>query len=118
MRIEEIKNLLEADLICGEEFLAEEMQSGCGSDLMSDVLAFGGGHGCVLVTGLVNPQVIRTAEMMDIGCIVFGRGKRPSDDMSQMACQRGIALMSTRFGMLGACGRLFAAGLQEGDSHV
>jgi hypothetical protein len=117
MQIVDIQNLLEAELICGEERLTAEVVSGCGSDLMSDVLAFGGGHDCVLVTGLVNPQVIRTAEMMDIGCIIFARGKRPSDDMSQMACQRGMTLMSSHFGMLGACGRLFAAGIREVDNH-
>ena len=65
----------------------------CGSDMMSDVLAFVKDQ-AVLLTGLVNPQVIRTAEMMDIVCIVFVRGKMPDPSMIGLAEERGIALLS------------------------
>lgn len=118
MLIEEIKDLLDAQILCGQEHGGKEVLWACGSDLMSDVLAYDGGHGSVLVTGLVNPQVVRTAEMMDIQCIIFARGKCPSSDMIDMACERDITLMRTKLGMLSACGRLYGAGLREGGDHV
>ena len=63
---------------------------------------------------LVNPQVVRTAEMMDMACIVFVRGKMPDDSIINLAEQRGITLIKTRFRMFTACGRLYANGLSGG----
>ena len=80
MKINQIKELLNAEVICGEEFMAREVASACGSDMMSDVLAYVKDQ-AVLLTGLVNPQVIRTAVMMDMVCIVFVRSKMPSEEM-------------------------------------
>ena len=74
MKISTIKELLNADVVCGEEMLENEVLSACGSDMMSDVLAFVKDQ-AVLLTGLVNSQVIRTAEMMDIVAVCFVRGK-------------------------------------------
>jgi len=74
MKISEIQTLLKADVVCGEEMLDKEVYSACGSDMMSDVLAYVKDQ-AVLLTGLVNPQVVRTAEMMDMVCIVFVRSK-------------------------------------------
>ena len=65
MKISEIKRILDAELICGEEFLENEVFTACGSDMMSDVLAYVKEQ-AVLLSGLVNPQVVRTAEMMDM----------------------------------------------------
>ena len=113
MRIREIRQLLDARLLCGEALLDEEIHTACGSDLMSDVLAFGDGK--MLITGLVNPQVIRTAEMMDIRCIVFGRDKTPDANMIEMARERDIVLMASRKSMFDICGRLYAAGLRGGE---
>ena len=75
MTIGTIKELLEAQVICGEDNLDVDVHSACGSDMMSDVLAYVKDQ-AVLLTGLVNAQVIRTAEMMDMRCIVFVRSKR------------------------------------------
>ena len=72
MTINDIKDLLEAEVLCGSESLGKEIHSACGSDMMSDVLAYVKEQ-AVLLTGLVNAQVIRTAEMMDMLCIVFVR---------------------------------------------
>ena len=113
MTIAEIQTILSADFICGEEWREREVRTACGSDMMSDVLAFVKDQS-VLLTGLVNPQVIRTAEMMDMVCVVFVRGKAPDAGMVALAEQREIALLSTPERMFTACGKLYAAGLGGG----
>ena len=110
MKIREIATLLSADVLCGESQLDEEVQSACGSDMMSDVLAFVKDQG-VLVTGLVNPQVIRTAMMMDMRCIVFVRSKRPTPEMLHLAKEHHIAVLASCSRMYEACGKLYASGL-------
>ena len=114
MKISEIKNILGAELICGEEFLENEVYTACGSDMMSDVLAYVKEQ-AVLLSGLVNPQVVRTAEMMDMKCIVFVRGKRPDIDMIDLAEQREIVLLGTKLEMFTACGLLYKNGLKGGS---
>ena len=110
MTINDIKNLLEARLLTGEEMLDHEVHTACGSDMMSDVLAFVKDQ-AVLLTGLMNPQVIRTAEMMDIICIVFVRGKTPDESVIKLAEEMNIAILSTGLRMFEACGRLYTNGL-------
>ena len=84
MKIQKVQDILQAELLCGVDLLETEVHSACGSDMMSDVLAFVKDQ-ALLLTGLMNPQVVRTAEMMDIRCIVFVRGKRPDFVMINMA---------------------------------
>lgn len=115
MTVQEIRDLLDARLLSGAQFLDKEVHSACGSDMMSDVLAFVKDQS-VLITGLCNPQVIRTAEMMDIVCLVFVRGKVPDDNMINLASQRDIAVLSTELPMFSACGVLYNAGLRGGAS--
>ena len=110
MKMSEIASLLDARVLCGEELLDHEVHSACGSDMMSDVLAFVKNQ-AVLLTGLVNPQVIRTAEMMDMRCIVFVRSKLPSEDMIALAADSGIVVMTTSMRMFEACGKLYSGGL-------
>ena len=114
MKISEIKNILGAELICGEEFLENEVSTACGSDMMSDVLAYVKEQ-AVLLSGLVNPQVVRTAEMMDMHCIVFVRGKRPTLDMIEMAEDRDMVMLCTEMEMFTSCGRLYENGLRGGS---
>ena len=115
MKISEIKRLLNADVLCGDEQLEDEVNSAFGSDMMSDVLAFVQDR-CILLTGLVNAQVIRTAEMMDMPCIVFVRGKRPSEDMIKLAREMNMVVLSSKRRMYDACGVLFVHGLNgNGD---
>lgn len=114
MKIQTIVELLHAQVWCGEALLSGEVHSACGSDMMSDVLAYVKEQ-AVLLTGLVNPQVVRTAEMMDMHCIVFVRNKRPSADMVALAEDSGIVLLSTEERMYVACGKLYAAGLGGGS---
>jgi len=113
MTVARIAELLDAELYCGEPLLNMEMTSGFGCDMMSDALAFMK-EGALFLTGLVNPQVIRTAEMMDVCCIVFVRGKTPTDAMVDLAKERGMVLLSTRYRLYNACGILYAAGLPGG----
>lgn len=110
MKIGEIAKLLDAKILCGNSCLENDVKSACGSDMMSDVLAFVKEQ-AVLLTGLVNPQVVRTAEMMDMRCIVFVRGKIPSDDILLLAEDAGIAVLSTEERMFTACGILYENGL-------
>lgn len=110
MKISTIKELLDAKVLCCEEDISRHVYSACGSDMMSDVLAYVKDQ-AVLLTGLVNSQVIRTAEMMDMVCIVFVRSKLPTDEMMQLAKDSGIVLLCTDKRMYEACGILYSNGL-------
>ena len=110
MKISAIKDLLEAEVVCFEEGLDLHVYSACGSDMMSDVLAYVKDQ-AVLLTGLVNSQVIRTAEMMDMNCIVFVRSKMPTAEMIELAKESGIVLLATSKRMYEACGILYSNGL-------
>ena len=110
MKIKEILNALKGELICGEKFLDEEVEYGYSCDLMSDVLAYVQNN-VLLLTGLMHPQVIRTAEMLDIKAIVIVRGKIPSADLVEMAKQRDIVLIRTTHSLFTASGVLYQTGL-------
>jgi predicted transcriptional regulator len=122
MTISKIRELLDATVYCGEQNLSREVYMACGSDMMSDVLAYVKDQ-AVLLTGLVNTQVIRTAEMMDMICVVFVRNKQPSAEMIALAKEHGIVLMSTSKRMYESCGILYSEGLNRnsctptGDEH-
>lgn len=115
MTILEVRDILKAEMYPAAERLDTEVRNACGSDMMSDVLAFVKDQS-VLLTGLVNTQVVRTADMMDMICIVLVRGKEPNEEMIQLAHDRGIALMSTPYPMFTACGLLYEAGLRGGKA--
>ena len=119
MKIAEIKELLGAELLCGEDCLDHDVESACCSDMMSDVLAYVKDQG-MLITGLVNPQVIRTASMMDMTGVVFVRSKAPSEEMIELAEECGITVMKTSLRAYVACGLLYSAGLigNTGEAHV
>ena len=113
MKIRDIVNLLDAKVLCGEELLDKEVNSAFGCDMMSDVLAFVKEQ-AVLITGLCNPQVVRTAEMMDMRCIVFVRGKMPPEEVVDLARESGIVILATNERMYASCGKLYANGLSGG----
>ena len=112
MKISKVAELLEARICAGEEYLDDEVHSACGSDLMSDVLAYVKNQ-AVLLTGLVNPQVIRTAEMMDMVCVVFVRSKTPTPEMVELARESGMIILKSKKRMYEACGKLYANGLNS-----
>ena len=105
-----IRELLDAEVLCGQEYMDREVNSACGSDMMSDVLAYVKDQ-AVLLTGLVNPQVVRTAEMMDMVCVVFVRSKMPTEEIVRLARESHMVILATRKRMYEACGKLYAAGL-------
>ena len=110
MKISEMKDLLDAKVLCCEDNIDREVYSACGCDLMSDVLAFVKDQ-AVLMTGLVNPQVIRTAVMMDMVCIVFVRSKTPTEEMIKLARDNGIVIMQSNKRLYEACGIIYSNGL-------
>lgn len=111
MTLREVADILQARVLCGD--LEKSVKTACGSDMMSDVLAFVKDQG-LLLTGLVNPQVIRTAEMMDMVGVVFVRGKEPDEAMIKLALDREITLMTSPLRMFTACGKLYQRGLGGG----
>jgi predicted transcriptional regulator len=110
MTLKEIKKILEAEVLVGDDLLNEDISIGCGCDLMSDVLSFVK-PGALLLTGLINPQVVRTAEMADLRAICFVRGKRPAQDTIELAQSKGIPLLTTPLMLFESCGRLHRKGL-------
>lgn len=118
MQLHEIQTILKAAVLSGEDALDQEVLSACGSDFMSDVLAYVKNQ-AVLLTGLVNPQVIRTADMVDMKCVVFVRGKQPGPEILSLARERGIVVMTSPKRLYEACGLLYAHGLRgdcDGDN--
>lgn len=116
MTVREAVETIDGSFFCGAEFDGIEVQSACGADLMSDVMAFVKEQ-VLLLTGLANAQVIRTAELLDIKVIVFVRGKHPTADIVDMAKDCGIVLIGTKLSMFVACGRLYEAGLKNGGTR-
>ncbi|MCH7556822.1 MAG: hypothetical protein IIB56_05120 [Planctomycetes bacterium] len=106
MILKEVKEILEAEVLVGEESLDIDIIMACGADLLSDVLAFTKSES-LLLTGLTHPQVIRTAEIAEIKAICFVRGKRPPDETVDLAKKRGLPLLCTSLLMYESCGRLY-----------
>ena len=110
MKLKDIKRILEAEVIVGDDLLDEDITIACGCDLMSDVLSFVK-PGALLLTGLINPQVVRTAEMADLRAICFVRGKKPAQETIEMAESKNIPLLTTPLLLFESCGRLHREGL-------
>ena len=110
MNLQTVKEILDAKVIVGHDSMQTEIEWGCGCDLMSDVLAFAKANS-LLLTGLTNPQAIRTAEMSDIKAICFVRGKKPATETIELAKSKNIPLLLTQFPLFEACGKLYKEGL-------
>jgi hypothetical protein len=117
MKVAEIITVAEGTLCNPGVSLEWEIKGACGADLMSDVLA-AAQPDAVLLTGLCNPQVIRTAHMADVRAIVFVRGKQPAPETIKLANEEGIPLISSPHGMFELCGRLYAAGLDSMERNL
>lgn len=118
MDLEKVIELVDGTLLNPEVSIKGiDIQGGCGADLMSDVLAASQPHG-ILLTGLANPQVVRTAQVADIRAIVFVRGKQPQDETLAIATAENVPLITSPFGMFELCGRLHQAGLPSFESSV
>jgi predicted transcriptional regulator len=110
MKLGKILEIIEGKVVSKNVDLEQEFQMGSGADLMSDVLAFTQ-EGTILMTGLTNPQVVRTAEMANIKAIVFVRGKLPPQETLALAEEKGIPLLASKYTLFETCGRLYKAGL-------
>lgn len=117
MQLEEVVSLIYGKVLTTGVDLKAEVEGGCGADLMSDVLASVQPQ-AVLLTGLCNPQVVRTAQMADVAAIVFVRGKMPTQDMIDLANEEKIPLIMTPYGMFELCGRLYKAGLPSLERRI
>ena len=111
MKVREIASTGDGMILCSPEMADTEISSACAFDMMSDVLAYVKDQGA-LVTGLINPQVVRTAVMVDISCIVFVCGKKPTVDMMKLAENYNIVFIATDYDTYEAVGRLYSAGLK------
>ena len=111
MTFGDMVKVLHAKVLCGEEKLELPAKTACCSDLMSDVLAFVN-EKTVLITGLTNPHVLRTSEMLDLKCLVFARGKVPTADMLETAKEQELIVMTTPETAFTTCGLLYEAGLR------
>ncbi|MEN6409095.1 MAG: DRTGG domain-containing protein [Anaerolineaceae bacterium] len=117
MNIPELIKIINGKLLTEAADLSREIKGGCGADLMSDVLASIQPH-AVLLTGLCNPQVIRTSQMADVSAIVFVRGKTPPPETVDLANEERIPIITTPYGMFELCGRLYEAGLPSLEMPV
>jgi predicted transcriptional regulator len=117
MKLAEIVNIIDGTVFNSNQNLEMEIMGGCGADLMSDVLA-SVQPDAILLTGLCNPQVVRTAQMADVQAIIFVRGKQPNKETIQLAEQEKMPLISSPYGMFELCGRLYQAGLPSLETNM
>jgi len=110
MKLREIASVLNAKVTCGADKLDHEIEMGYSSDLMSDVLTLDTSN-LILITGLVNLQCIRTAEMADIKAIVFVRNKKATEQMLELACENGMCILESPYSLFKSSGLLYEAGL-------
>ena len=111
MKVSEIVRVLTAKVLCGQDRLDEEITAAFASDMMSDALAFMSDN-MLLLTGMVNTHVIRTAEMLDVHCILFVRGKPVPEEVLEMAMEQNMTVLSTDKILYVCCGMLYERGLK------
>ena len=114
MKLSEIRDVLKATVATGEDALDQSIVAGGGADLMDDILS-AVAKGSVLLTGLTDEKVLRTAEISGVGAIVFVRGKKPSPRVIELAQAHGIPVLLTSYSMFVASGRLYMSGLRGLD---
>ena len=110
MKLRNIKHILDSEVIVDNNSLDLEITTACGADLMSDVLAFSKA-GSLLLTGLANTQVIRTAAVLDLAAIILVRGKKPSSETIALAREHKIPILTTQYTLFEAAGRLYIKGI-------
>lgn len=114
MKLSEIRDILKASLLTGDEHLDKTIVGAGGADLMDDILA-AVAEGSVLLTGLTSDHVIRTAKVAGVGAVVFVRGKKPEKGTIDLARSYNLPLLLTADSLFVACGRLYMNGLRGLD---
>jgi predicted transcriptional regulator len=117
MNLQDVIEVVDGTVLNPQVDLHVKIRGGIGADLMSDVLAASQPK-AVLLTGLTNPQVVRTAQIAEFRAIIFVRGKQPQPETIAIATQENMPLISSPFGMFELCGRLRQAGLPSFESNV
>ena len=117
MELKKIIEIVEGTVLTDTSLLDRDIKGGYSGDLMSDVLASIQPH-AVLLTGLCNPQVVRTAQMADVEAVVLAHGKKPPQETIDLANQEDLPLISSPYGLYELSGRLFAAGLPSLETPV
>ncbi len=112
MYLHEILEIVNGEIVVGENLLNKKIDNGCGADLMSDVLACNINPHTLLITSLANIQVMRTADIVDLAAILFVRGKKPVENVIKLAKEADIPLLATKHDMFETCGKLYRAGLK------
>jgi predicted transcriptional regulator len=112
MTLSVVRDVLRCDIFTGAEQSGLDVNYGCASDLMSDVLAFSRA-GSLLLTGLVTVQTIQTAFIAEIAAVIFVRGKRPGNEVIALAKEKEIPVLGTPYSMYEACGILYRRGLNS-----
>ncbi len=115
MTLKEIRDILEAEVLCGSDCLNKKINIVIGCDLLSDVLACAPKAGSILITNLINPHVIRTGEMVDLSAICFVHDKKPVESTIELAKEKNIPLIRTKFSMYKSCGKLYKSGLPDSN---
>jgi len=115
MKISEIRNILKATVLVGDDQLDKTIVAGGGgSDLMDDILS-SLAEGSVLLTGITTKQVIQTAKVAGIVAVVFVRGKKPNENIIELASSYDMPILLTSYSMFEASGRLYMNGLRGLD---
>ena len=112
MILKQLCDIVGGRAVCGSSRLEEDVEYGFASDLMSDVLTLKE-EDFILITGLANVQLIRTAEISDIWCMLICRGKRATEEMIELAAENDMVIIETPFSMFKCSGLLYKAGLRE-----
>jgi predicted transcriptional regulator len=114
MKIAEVKSILDAKVLYGEDQLQSVVTAAGAADLMEDVLA-AAAKGCVLLTGVTTEHVMRTAKIVGVGAVVIVRGKTPPESFVDMARNYNIPLLLSKYSLFVACGRLYMNGIRGLD---
>lgn len=115
MDIAKIMETVDAEILFGADNFRElDIMKAVAADLMSEVM-LDTEEGSLIITGLINPQVIRSAEMMDVNAVLFVRDKNIPDNILELAADRGVTVLRTALTMFEACGRLYEAGFVAGQ---
>jgi predicted transcriptional regulator len=111
MKLKDIVEIIDGQVVCGHSRMLEEVETCFASDLMSDVLTLQTSN-IALITGLMNIQTIRTAEMADINYIILVRKKKILPEVMQMACENNMVIVECPYSMFKTCGLLYKAGIK------
>jgi predicted transcriptional regulator len=111
MTLHEVKELLQCEVLAGEDDLQTDVTQVVASDGMSEILAFAKSRE-LMITGLTNIQSIRTADIAGVSAVVYCRGKRPDKKVIEFAKQKRIPVLVTKMVMFDICAILYNKGLR------